>query len=135
VAVVVVVLGAALVVGLLANRRVRPFAKTEVQGVKLELLISPLLTLTVLLLAFVLVQVFSGYRASKDAAGLEAGRVLFEYDLADYYGDEFAQPMQESLLCYARAIAHRSGVPWMTTRCPIRWRPGGDGAWTRRWPS
>jgi hypothetical protein len=107
VAVAFIVLGAALVAGLLANRRVRPFAKTEVQGVKLELLISPLLTLTVLLLAFVLVQVFSGYRASKDAAGLEAGRVLFEYDLADYYDDEFAQPMQESLLCYARAIANQ----------------------------
>jgi hypothetical protein len=107
VAVAFIVIGAALVAGLLANRRVRPFAKTEVQGVKLELLISPLLTLTVLLLAFVLVQVFSGYRASKDAAGLEAGRVLFEYDLADYYDDEFAQPMQESLLCYARAIANQ----------------------------
>jgi hypothetical protein len=107
VAVVIVVLGAALLAGLLANRRVRPFAKTEVQGVKLELLISPLLTLTVLLLAFVLVQVFAGYRASKDAAALEASRVLFEYDLADYYDDEFAQPMQESLLCYARAVAYQ----------------------------
>jgi hypothetical protein len=107
VAVVIVALGAALLAGLVANQRVRPFAKTEVQGVKLELLISPLLTLTVLLLAFVLVQVFGSYRASKDAAALEAGRVLFEYDLADYYDDELAQPMQESLLCYARAVAHQ----------------------------
>jgi hypothetical protein len=45
VAVVIVVLGAALLAGLVANRRVRPFAKTEVQGVKLELLISPLLAI------------------------------------------------------------------------------------------
>jgi hypothetical protein len=34
-------------------------------------------------------------------------RVLFEYDLADYYDDEFAQPMQESLMCYGRAVAYQ----------------------------
>ena len=53
------ILATALTIGLIANHFVRPFAKTEVQGVKLELLVSPLLTLTVLLLSFVLVQAFS----------------------------------------------------------------------------
>ena len=101
------VLVGALAVGLLANRWVRPFAKSEVQGVKLELLISPLLTLTVLLLAFVLVQVFSSFRASKDASGLEAGRVVFEFDIAGYYDDPIAEPMQSALVCYARAVAHQ----------------------------
>ena len=101
------VLVGALLIGLLANRWVRPFAKSEVQGVKLELLISPLLTLTVLLLAFVLVQVFASFRASKDASGLEAGRVVFEFDIAGYYDDPIAEPMQSALVCYARAVAHQ----------------------------
>ena len=38
------ILATALTAGLIVNRWVRPFAKTEVQGVKLELLVSPLLT-------------------------------------------------------------------------------------------
>lgn len=105
--IVFAVLLGALALGALANHWVRPFAKSEVQGVKLELLISPLVTLTVLLLAFVLVQVFASYRASKDASGLEAGRVVFEYDLAGYYEDPIAQPMQSALICYARAVAHQ----------------------------
>jgi hypothetical protein len=104
---IVGVLAAVLVVGLVANRWVRPFAKNEVQGVKLELLISPLLTLTVLLLTFVLVQVFTGYRASKDAAALEAGRAAYMFEIAGYYDDDVAQPMQESLVCYARAVAYQ----------------------------
>ncbi len=44
------------------------------QGVKLGLLISPLLTVTVLLLAFVPVQVLSSDKASPDASALEAGQ-------------------------------------------------------------
>lgn len=106
---VVAMLGMALVIGLLVNRWVRPFAKSEVQGVKLELLISPLLTLTVLLLAFVLVQVFTGYKVARDAEALEAGRVLFEYKLLDYYDDEIAQPAHEALICYSYAVV---GQEW-----------------------
>ncbi len=100
------VLAVAVVAGMWANTRVRPFAKSEVQGVKLELLISPLLMLTVLLLAFVLVQVFAGFKASKDAAGVEAGRVIHEFELSGYYDDDVALPMQEALVCYARAVTH-----------------------------
>ncbi|MGA7690267.1 MAG: hypothetical protein WCA29_13675 [Jiangellales bacterium] len=63
----------------------RPFAKTEVQRVQLELLISPLLTLTVLLLAFVLVQVFSSYKASREVCGVTG--LVAEAQRIDQAGD------------------------------------------------
>lgn len=47
------------------------------------------------------------YKASRDAAALEVGRVLFEYDLAGYYDDDIAQPLQEALTCYTRAVAYQ----------------------------
>jgi type IV secretion system protein VirB2 len=42
--IITLAVGAALIVGLIANRYVRPFAKTEVQGVKLETLTGPIAT-------------------------------------------------------------------------------------------
>lgn len=56
--------------------------------------------MTVLLLAFVLVQVFASFKASRDASALEAGRTATVFDLIDYYDDEDAQPVQASLNCY-----------------------------------
>jgi hypothetical protein len=103
-AVFVLALIVALGLGLLANRWVRPFAKTEVQGVKLELLVAPLMTLTVVLLAFLLVQVYASFVKTRDAAGEEAGKVAFEYDVAGFFPRSYAAPLQESLVCYARAI-------------------------------
>lgn len=103
--VTVLVLGLALLVGLAANQRMRPFAQSEVQGVKLELLVSPLLTLTALLLAFVLVQVFSGYTRARLSAGDEAGRVIGEFKLFGLLPDEYADPAQSALICYARAVS------------------------------
>ena len=105
------ILATALTVGLIANRFVRPFAKTEVQGVKLELLVSPLLTLTVLLLSFVLVQAFSSYNRVRVAEGREASRLAFEYEVAGYYPDDVALPMQEALICYGRSVVN---VEWPT---------------------
>ncbi len=70
----------------MVNRWVRPFAKTEVQRVQLELLISPLLTSqTVLLLAFVLVQVFSSYKASREVCGVTG--LVAEAQRIDQAGD------------------------------------------------
>lgn len=102
--VTVLVLASALMVGLLLNGKVRPFAHSEVQGVKLELLISPLLTLTALLLAFVLVQSFSSFNRAKLSAGDEAGRVVAEFRLFGYLDDEHTPVAQSALVCYARAV-------------------------------
>jgi hypothetical protein len=100
----IAVLVVALLLGLIANRWVRPFAKSEVQGVKLELLVGPLMTLTVVLLSFVLVQVYASFVKTRDAAGEEAGKVSVEYDLAGYFPERYALPLQASLVCYARSI-------------------------------
>jgi hypothetical protein len=102
--VTILALVAALTAGMVANRRVRPFAKTEVQGVKLELLVSPLLTLTVLLLSFVLVQAFGSFHRVRVAESTEAGRIDTEYDMAGYFPEESAVPIRASLVCYARAV-------------------------------
>lgn len=99
-----IALAVAFGLGVLLNRWVRPYAKTEVEGVKLETLIGPLLTLTVLMLAFVLVQTFAGYKAAKDGAALEAGRIVAQFDLAGFYDDDIALPLQQALLCYGRAV-------------------------------
>jgi hypothetical protein len=96
----------ALVVGIVANRWVRPFAKTEVQGVKLELLVAPMLTLTVLLLSFLLVQVFVSYVKVRTSAATEAGKVALEYDTFGYFDRRYAFPGQTALVCYARATVN-----------------------------
>ena len=103
--IIIVVLAVAFVAGLVANHWVRPFATSEVQGVKLELLVSPLLTLSVLLLAFLLVQVFASYKTVRDASSEEAGKVLAEFDIAGYLPAEYAAPLQSSVICYSRAVA------------------------------
>ncbi len=103
--IIIVVLAVAFVAGLVANHWVRPFATSEVQGVKLELLVSPLLTLSVLLLAFLLVQVFASYKTVRDASSEEAGKVLAEFDIAGYLPPEYAAPLQSSVICYSRAVA------------------------------
>lgn len=104
------VLAAALAVGVVANHWVRPFAKTEVQGIKLEVLLKPLLTLTVLLLSFVLVQAFGSFNRVRSAEGEEARRLAFEYEVAGYYADDdIALPIQTALVCYGRAVVN---VEW-----------------------
>ncbi|HDY83927.1 MAG: hypothetical protein DRQ65_05195 [Gammaproteobacteria bacterium] len=104
--VTILVLAAAVIVGVIANTRVRPYAKSEVQGVKLELMVSPLLALTTLLLAFVLVQVFTSYNRAKLSAGDEAGRVAGEFRLLQYLNDEHTITGQSALICYARAVVN-----------------------------
>ena len=74
--VIIVAITLALVIGLLANRYVRPFATSELQGIKLETLVSPVMALTVLLLAFVLVQTFTSFQRGqgrRQRGGAEGG--------------------------------------------------------------
>ncbi len=73
--VVAIVMAVALVSGLIANKFVRPFAKTEVQGVKLETLVGPIVSLTVLMLAFTLVTIYGSFLRAQTAASDEARKV------------------------------------------------------------
>jgi hypothetical protein len=99
-------LALAFAVGMVANRYVRPFATSEVQGVKLEALIGPVMSLTVLVLAFVLVQVFASFARARDSASDEARKVDFLYELGGYVpADVAGQDMRAASACYARTIA------------------------------
>lgn len=126
VAIVVSVL-AALAVGLLANRYVRPFATAEVQGIKLESMIAPVLTLAVILLAFVLVETFASFGRAKESAGEEARKVDFQFELAGNLPRPEAREMQGVTACYARVIAE---LEWPLT-ADEETAPEAD-AWTGR---
>jgi hypothetical protein len=115
------ILAGAVAVGVIANHWVRPFAKTEVQGIKLEVLIKPLLTLTVLLLSFVLVQAFSSYNRVRSAESEESRRLAFEYEVAGYYADDdIALPIQTALVCYGRAVVN---VEWPSLADGVQLHP------------
>lgn len=100
----------ALLGGVLANRflRVRVLGEdaeaTTVQG-----LISPLETLAVLLLAFVLVVAAESYSTAEAAAETEARVVDNLFEVAEYAPAAVTQRIQASAVCYARAI---SAVEW-----------------------
>jgi hypothetical protein len=102
----VVVIGVALAVGLVLNGRVRPFADSEIKGVKLEALVNPLVSLSVLILAFTLVQVFSSYQRAQQGASDEARKVDLLFELGGYVPQEApAADLQAATACYAAAVA------------------------------
>jgi len=108
--VALVIVGIALAVGLLANRWVRPFADSEVKGIKLEALVGPILSLTVVLIAFTLVNVFASYNRAAQSASDEARKVDFLYELGGYLPDAAIQAeLQSGVTCYAAAVA---GPEW-----------------------
>lgn len=108
--VALVVVGIALVAGLIANRWVRPFADSEVKGVKLEALVGPIMSLTVLLVAFTLVNVFGSYNRAVQGAAEESRKVDFLYELGGYVPDAAIQlELQSAVACYAAAVA---GPEW-----------------------
>ena len=96
----------ALAAGLVANRWVRPFAKSETHGVKLEALVAPIMSLAVVLVAFVLVQTFTSYVKAGESAGDEAGQTDYLSDVARLAPDRDAIELQAATACYARAIAY-----------------------------
>lgn len=109
---IVVVLLTAVAAGLVANRFVRPFATSEVQGVKLEALVSPMVSLSVLVLAFVLVQTFASYGRARDSAGEEARKIDFLFETAGFAPQPEARELQGAIACYSRVLAE---LEWKTT--------------------
>jgi cytochrome bd-type quinol oxidase subunit 2 len=79
------IVATALICGLMANRYVRPFAKTEVQGVKLEALVGPVVSLTVLLLAFTLVTVYGSFLRAQTSAAEETRKVDYQFEMAQLH--------------------------------------------------
>lgn len=95
---------AALLIGLVANRFVRPFAKTEVQGVKLETLTGPIVSVTVLLLAFTLVTVYQSFLRGQTAAADEARKVDHQFEVAQMLPEPQRQELMSAITCYAAAV-------------------------------
>lgn len=106
VVIVIVVAVLALLAGLAANRFLRPklFDEDEDTGMAVKDLVGPLLTLTVLLLAFVLVTASSSYGKAEVAARGEARAVDQLVEIAEYAPPAEQARVQADAVCYARAV-------------------------------
>jgi len=110
VVVVIAVLVLAAAVGYVAQRRLLggrgpedPHARAE--GLPAHELIIPVRTLAALLLAFVLLSVYTSYEDAGDRAAAEAGAVLSQADDATLLQPRARAEVLGLLRCYARAVA------------------------------
>ncbi|WP_327257241.1 bestrophin-like domain [Streptomyces sp. NBC_01244] len=103
---VIVVAALALLAGLAANRYLRPRLLTEDDdtGMAVKDLVGPLLTLTVLLLAFVLVTANGSYGKAETASRGEARALDQLVESAEYAPAAQRTEVQADAVCYARAV-------------------------------
>ncbi|WP_425832155.1 hypothetical protein [Streptomyces fractus] len=104
--IVIVVAALALIAGLAANRYLRPrlLAEDDDTGMAVKDLVGPLLTLTVLLLAFVLVTANGSYGKAEVASRGEARAVDQLVETAEYAPEKQRAAVQADSVCYARAV-------------------------------
>lgn len=102
---VIVVAVLALCAGLAANRFLRPrLMSDDDAGMAVKDLVGPLLTLTVLLLAFVLVTASGSYGRAETAARGEARALDQLSETAEYAPAAERGRVQADAVCYARAV-------------------------------
>ncbi|MFZ3494786.1 hypothetical protein ACODT5_16475 [Streptomyces sp. 5.8] len=103
---VIVVAVLALLAGLAANRYLRPRLLNEDDdtGMAVKDLVGPLLTLTVLLLAFVLVTANGSYGKAEVASRGEARALDQLVETAEYAPEAQRARIQADAVCYARAV-------------------------------
>ncbi|MFB7407041.1 hypothetical protein ACFCZ2_07630 [Streptomyces sp. NPDC056202] len=103
---VIAVAVAALLAGLAANRWLRPRLLNEDDdtGMAVKDLVGPLLTLTVLLLAFVLVTANGSYGKAEVASRGEARALDQLVETAEYAPEAQRARIQADAVCYARAV-------------------------------
>ncbi|WP_030565548.1 bestrophin-like domain [Streptomyces aureocirculatus] len=106
---IIVVAVLALLAGLAANRFLRPrlVSEDDDAGMCVKDLVGPLLTLTVLLLAFVLVTANGSYGKAEVAARGEARAVDQIVETAEYAPAAQRAKIQADAVCYARAVRER----------------------------
>jgi len=106
---VIVVAVLALLAGLAANRWLRPLLLNEDDdtGMAVKDLVGPLLTLTVLLLAFVLVTANGSYGKAEVASRGEARALDQLVEAAEYAPAVQRAEIQADAVCYARAVRDR----------------------------
>ncbi|MFK4070350.1 hypothetical protein [Streptomyces sp. NPDC029674] len=102
---VIVVAVVALCAGLAANRFLRPrLMSDDDAGMAVKDLVGPLLTLTVLLLAFVLVTASGSYSKAEIASRGEARALDQLTEVAEYAPPAERERVQADTVCYARAV-------------------------------
>ncbi|MEV7192726.1 hypothetical protein AB0N81_13160 [Streptomyces sp. NPDC093510] len=102
---VIVVAVLALCLGLAANRFLRPRLMSEDDtGMAVKDLVGPLLTLTILLLAFVLVTASGSYGKAEVASRGEARALDQLTEIAEYATAGERERVQADAVCYARAV-------------------------------
>ncbi|MGW4804582.1 bestrophin-like domain [Kitasatospora sp. NPDC004272] len=104
---VIVVAAAALLAGLAANRYLRPLllkGEDDRTGMSVTDLVGPLLTMAVLLLAFVLVNANGSYDKADAAARSEARALDQLVETAEYAPAAQRDRIQAAAVCYARAV-------------------------------
>lgn len=103
---VIVVAVLALIAGLAANRWLRPrlLSEDDDTGMAVKDMVGPLLTLTVLLLAFVLVTANGSYGKAEVAARGEARALDQLVETAEYAPETQRAQIQADAVCYARAV-------------------------------
>nr|WP_223184102.1 hypothetical protein [Streptomyces sp. CBMA291] len=96
----------ALLAGLAANRWLRPLLLTEDDGTGMAVkdLVGPLLTMTVLLLSFVLVTANGSYGKAEVASHGEARALDQLVETAEYAPAAQRARIQAGAVCYARAV-------------------------------
>ncbi|OQR63505.1 hypothetical protein B6E66_14405 [Streptomyces maremycinicus] len=96
----------ALLAGLAANRFLRPrlLSEDDDTGMGVKDLVGPLLTLTVLLLAFVLVTANGSYGKAEVASRGEARALDQLVETAEYAPQAEREQIQADAVCYARAV-------------------------------
>ncbi|ATL27843.1 DUF4239 domain-containing protein [Streptomyces formicae] len=106
---VIVVAVLALLAGLAANRFLRPrlLSEDDGSGMAVKDLVGPLLTLTILLLAFVLVTANGSYGKAEVASRGEARALDQLVETAEYAPSDQRERIQADAVCYARAVRMR----------------------------
>jgi hypothetical protein len=82
----------------------------DVQGIKTEHIVAPMVTLAVFLSAFVVAQATGSFRLATDQAGIEAGAVDQFFETAGLLPDRSGEAIQVATACYARAVYRQEWV-------------------------
>ena len=127
-AVVGVVMVVALFMGVLGNRWWTRRDPSSEEGLSVSDLVTPLTTLAVVLLAFVMVEAINSYGRARDQIGTEARVVNEMGDSATRVGDPtISTALQQDLICYSRAVVHRE---WLSMAGDPGERAPEVGVWT-----
>ncbi|MEU3397600.1 hypothetical protein [Streptomyces filamentosus] len=108
-ALVITVAVLALLAGLAANRWLRPrlISADDDEGMGVKDLVGPLLTMTVLLLSFVLVTANGSYGKAEVASRGEARALDQLVETAEYAPEAQRARIQADAVCYARAVSEQ----------------------------